>query len=119
MPALVSRPASQRSCVAEVRNISRDGLFCFVNEPFNVGEIIHCRVVLPHPARKRDETAGLCIDGQFEVVHLLADRSCSSFGLGCVAKDFQVLPMPDVATGVAAPETADRSLESAKQTHVK
>jgi hypothetical protein len=84
------RSESSEAFPAETRDISSDGFFCYADEPFGIGEILHCLIMLPDPAGS-ESGSGVCIEGTAEVVHIVADGSPSSFGLGCRIREFKIV----------------------------
>lgn len=91
MQSLILRLDGSEAFSAETRDVSSEGFFCFVDEPFAIGERLRCLILLPDPAG-RDTGSGMCIDAQVEVIHILADSSRSLFGIGCQTHSFRIVP---------------------------
>jgi PilZ domain-containing protein len=91
---LVFVPDSKIVLSAETRDVSIDGFFCVVDEPFTIGQKLRCLLLLTQPSSSGDDERAMCLECQAEVLRISADQSHSSFGLGCAIHEFRVIPEP-------------------------
>jgi hypothetical protein len=97
LPVLLFRPGSVVPFVGETRDISIDGFFCNVGEPFTIGELLRSLVILANPCPEPENCPPTCIKGEVEVIHMVADRTKSLFGIGCHIHNYRMVPNPILA----------------------
>lgn len=65
----LTRPGRSQPLSAKTKNISSEGFYCVVEEPFVLGESVHCTIIVPtFDPRVPDKMMGL--DCQTEVVRI-------------------------------------------------
>jgi hypothetical protein len=89
---LVFPQGSSVPLLAETRDIGINGFFCALEEPFGIGQKLRCLILLNEPSVTCQDKCGMCLEVEVEVVRVVADRSQSSFGIGCNTLDFRVVP---------------------------
>jgi hypothetical protein len=97
------RPNGARPLDSNTKNVSSDGFYCVVREPFTAGEQIRCILALPafDPARQDDLIALDCL-ARVVRVELLGS---AEYGIACAIEQYQVmLPLQEheLARGISA-----------------
>ncbi len=106
-------PDSKAALSAETRDVSIDGFFCVLEEPFPIGQKLRCLLLLTQPLIAGDDKRAMCLECQVEVLRISADQSHFSFGLGCAILDFRVIPEPVWVRNFSFETVANRRLEQA------
>lgn len=83
---------------AETENVSMDGFFLYVHEPFAPGEQLRFLLFLPAPARRAPDAKTVGLQGVAEVTRVVTSPSRSEFGIGCRLLTYRVLPNVDYSS---------------------
>lgn len=81
---LVYRASDDRPVASRTENISSGGLYFFSALPFQIGERLHCIVVIPPQSSRADRNQFLACD--VRVVRIDA-APFDGFGIGCLIED--------------------------------
>lgn len=74
------------------------GLFCYSADLFAPGERLRFLLLLTPNVRDPAMSKPVYLDGVMEVQHVTAGASPLGFGLGCLLKNYRVLPDADLHT---------------------
>jgi hypothetical protein len=89
LPIRLFRGDDSRPFDTRTRNVSSEGFYCVVTEPFTAGERIRCILTLPsfHPVHRDDV---ITLDCRARVVRVEA-LVPPNFGIGCSIEGYQVV----------------------------
>jgi hypothetical protein len=94
------RPASVEIVEGKTKNVSCDGFYCFVHEPFAAGESIRCVILIPAFDTQQPERM-LSLECQARVLRV--DPVPTGNGIACRIDDYRiVLISPDARSQIAA-----------------
>jgi hypothetical protein len=89
LPIRLIRANGGRAIDSNTKNVSSDGFYCIVREPFTAGERIRCILALPafDPSRQDDLIA---LDCRVRVVRVDLLGS-AEYGIACAIEQYQVM----------------------------
>ena len=91
------RPASVQITEGKTKNISCDGFYCYVHEPFAVGESIRCVIITPAFDAEQPEKV-LWLECHGHVVRV--EPASAGNGIACKIDDYKI--------AVASPDSTSR-----------
>jgi hypothetical protein len=87
----LGRPGETKQIEGITKNVSVDGFYCFVQELFRIGELLHCVIVVPASGRQPDDALNL--DCRVEVVRV-EPLGTGRYGIACHIEEYRVLTVP-------------------------
>jgi PilZ domain len=98
----VSREGSKHPVAAKTRNVSSQGFYCLVQEPFALGERVECTLVIPMPKSvKPDEV--LWLKCQARVLRVEAVAADTAFGIAFQIEEYCVVHLNTMHISPAEP----------------
>jgi hypothetical protein len=79
----------------EIKNLSRDGFYCFLHEPLTAGEHVDCDIVVPTHAPDCEDV--LFLRCRAQVIRVEKVDCGERYGMACRIKDYQVIHPPPKA----------------------
>ena len=73
----------------ETEDISRDGFFCFTDQPFEPGLRMRCVLLLPEA--RSGGSGQVRLEGTVEVVRITLNEAGRGFGIGCCLHDYRLV----------------------------
>lgn len=93
----------------QTENVGVDGFYCNTTHLFSPGEIVKYLLFLPPAASEPLACAGVCVQGEAEVVRISIGPSPGEYGVGYRSRAYRILPDSDLLTnGEAIPAILDR-----------
>jgi hypothetical protein len=86
----VSRAGGKQLVASKTRNVSSQGFYCLVQEPFESGERLECTVVIPIPkSTKQDDV--LWLRCQARVLRVEPVPANTAYGIACQIEEYSVV----------------------------
>jgi hypothetical protein len=86
----VSRAGGQHPVASRTRNVSSQGFYCLVEEPFESGERVECTVVIPIPKSGKPDDA-LWLKCRARVLRVEAAAADTAFGTAFQIEEYCVV----------------------------
>jgi hypothetical protein len=86
----VLRDGSQHPVASRTRNVSSQGFYCLVEEPFESGERVECTVVVPIPKSSKPDDV-LWLKCQARVLRVEAAAVDTAFGIAFQIEEYCVV----------------------------
>lgn len=81
----------QRVLESRTENLSVNGFYTVLPEPYLLGDEIRCTILVPRP---HEDSKGVILECQVRVVRVEPDASGAGFGVACCILDYEVVPQP-------------------------
>lgn len=100
-PVRLYRDHGSYSIDSTTENLTSNGFYCVSREPFQLGERLHCIIVVPAGAFGYSEAR---VQLQCRVQVMRVENQSDSFGLGCYIEDYELLmnSRPEILRALAA-----------------
>ena len=86
----VSRAGSKHPVASKTRNVSSQGFYCLLQEPFESGERVECTVVIPIPKSAKSDDV-LWLKCQARVLRVEAAAADTAFGIAFQIEEYCVV----------------------------
>ena len=91
-PVRLFRQFEGPSVESTTENLSSEGLYCIISEPFKPGERLQCMLAIPEGSFGLESSVGL----ECHVTVRRMEQLRSGFGLGCHIEDYSLVTDPGV-----------------------
>jgi hypothetical protein len=91
----VSRARDKHPVASITRNVSSQGFYCLVQEPFESGERVECTVVIPIPKSVRPDEV-LWLKCRARVLRVETAAADTAFGIACQIEEYCVVHLNPV-----------------------
>jgi hypothetical protein len=88
----VSRGGGQHVIASRTRNVSSEGFYCLVQEPFESGERVECTVCIPVPKSTRSDDV-LWLKCQARVLRVEAVMAETAYGVAFKIEEYSIVPI--------------------------
>jgi hypothetical protein len=98
----VSRAGSKHPVASKTRNVSSQGFYCLLQEPFKSGERVECTVVIPIPKSAKPDDV-LWLKCQARVLRVEAAAADTVFGIAFQIEEYCVVHLNPMQISPAEP----------------
>ena len=102
----VSRAGSKHPVAGKTRNISSQGFYCLVRDPFESGERVECTLVIPVPKSAKPADV-LWLKCQARVLRVEAAAKDTAFGIAFQIEEYCVVHLNPMQISPAEPFDVD------------
>jgi len=96
----LSKAGGKHPIATRTRDVSSDGFYCFVQEPFESGERVECIVVIPIPKSSKPDDV-LWLKCQARVLRVEAGAAAAAFGVALQIEEYCVVHLTPVQISAA------------------
>lgn len=102
----VSRAGGQHPVASRTRNVSSQGFYCLVEEPFESGERVECTVVVPIPKSGKPDDV-LWLKCKARVLRVESAAADTAFGIAFQIEEYCVVHLDPLQMSLAEQLDAD------------